>query len=431
MSMVVLFMEPWVFSGNFSIFGYLRLEMEFLFGIIVYLELIIHVSTSYGKNAMNVDIWNFSENLTKWYQPWELCMLNSTNIGMDIREMRLGCMSSHRQPSHGFGPFRCRVGGLRSAKFPCRNKNDTSWYSRHHLRMAIEGYDDPSQHYLQDMLQNLVKANGSILLIGDSLMMELGQALTCEFEREGLIQKSWNVVLPGINIDINNKTHHIPIDKVVFNHLHPFQSSIDQVQKVISTRFFEQQQRSLLIIFNIGTWYNEYKFSTSNRELYNYHLKILFDLLNNIKMKFPSKRLGFLWAETPAQHWPDIGHKIQNMTTNLTGNGYYKGSFENTPCTPIKNNSNILDWRNFDRYTLLNNKTLQYFQGKNEIFGIIPLRSWSVPLWDIHPVHPLSVLSSKSPYYIANEVSDCTHFCWSPMMYQPIFHLLANFTSKL
>ena len=50
-----------------------------------------------------------------------------------------------------------------------------------------------------------------------------------------------------------------------------------------------------------------------------------------------------------------------------------------------------------------------FFQGSNIHFEIIPFRSLTEDMWDTH---------------MGGDYADCTHFCWSPMMFQPVFKTL-------
>ena len=43
----------------------------------------------------NLTSWKLvdSENLTKWYQPWEICMMNSKDIDEGMRDTRDKCIA--------------------------------------------------------------------------------------------------------------------------------------------------------------------------------------------------------------------------------------------------------------------------------------------------------------------------------------------------
>mmetsp|Transcript_9435 Transcript_9435/g.9500 ORF Transcript_9435/g.9500 Transcript_9435/m.9500 type:complete len:429 (+) Transcript_9435:70-1356(+) len=411
----------------------LGLYIIFLLIIIIIMDFPLVSSKDYNWT------WIPSKNLTSWYQPWEICVLKSSDILQDIKDTKRKCMEIHGKPSdgigmrNGWGAFRCRAGGLRDGRFPCRKTNDSSLRSRSHLTSVILGYDDPSRTYVKDIFLHLALANSSLLLVGDSFTKELGQALTCEIERAALQPFSWTTVISRVHLPpstfsatshlshLSPHTHHVPLERVVFNHLKPHFTNLYDLDRHLSVRLSDPSQQGLLIIFNIGVWYNDYS-QKYNKEIYKYHLSSLLVVLNSLKKRYPNKAVGYLWTETTAQHYPHPSR----YNGSYPGNGYHTGSERSPPCAAIPRPERDLDWRNQEADALLRNKTIFSFNSSQEFFMRIPLRKWSEELWDLHPVSPRAVFPVWSTSY-----PDCTHFCWTPMMYQPIFDIMSQAAFRL
>jgi hypothetical protein len=71
---------------------------------------------------------------------------------------------------------------------------------------------------------------------------------------------------------------------------------------------------------------------------------------------------------------------------------------------PITDTSASGDWRNSDIRNIIKEHKLEYVK-------IVPFYNVSLPLWSMH---------------VNGHLRDCTHFCWSPMLYQSLFHALAE-----
>lgn len=67
-----------------------------------------------------------------------------------------------------------------------------------------------------------------------------------------------------------------------------------------------------------------------------------------------------------------------------------------------------LDWRNVDVYNQIENEGYKHIK-------IIPFHEVTTPLYNMHPNSPVS--------------QDCTHFCYFPQMWEPVWYSLQNATS--
>ncbi|KAJ1419895.1 hypothetical protein B484DRAFT_453246 [Ochromonadaceae sp. CCMP2298] len=94
----------------------------------------------------------------------------------------------------------------------------------------------------------------------------------------------------------------------------------------------------------------------------------------------------------------------EGVWTDTSSNGYWPGvKYSHTlrlACTPLADPSPQADWRNRDIERIVSEKGLFMIK-------IIPFYNLTAPLWDAHP---------------SGHLKDCTHFCWTPMLYQSVFH---------
>jgi hypothetical protein len=121
--------------------------------------------------------------------------------------------------------------------------------------------------------------------------------------------------------------------------------------------------------------------------------------------------------ETHAQHFNSTLHHPS---------GYYSGYREKNPkrgpraknyfCGPIANTSYEEDWRNDLIWKLLPSIEEMYMQLDNIHLSVVHTRALTEPLYNMH---------------MHTDNADCTHYCVSPMLYQPLFFELANAALKL
>ena len=123
-------------------------------------------------------------------------------------------------------------------------------------------------------------------------------------------------------------------------------------------------------IFLLGMWYNGQR----GREDFGRDFDYLCLHLKNLHSRFPNKIISYVFAESSAQHYSDTPH------------GYFDSSLPHVPlldsysqCHKVENDSEILDWRNVDAYSIL---TRHEFSSLD--FTTLSFRKWSLPLRDIH-----------------------------------------------
>lgn len=164
-----------------------------------------------------------------------------------------------------------------------------------------------------------------------------------------------------------------------------------------------QIKDSVVIIINTGIWYN-------TRREYSEALARLFQLLLKLALVWEhhprEKYLAIVFAETTAQHFH-------------TSNGYYnKEVHRNTSRSmfcktlpPSGRDESGVDWRNdmlWEHIEGVGGRTLQNLP--HVLLDVLPMHSLTHDLADIH---------------LRQGRHDCTHFCYTPMLYQTIYSRLA------
>jgi hypothetical protein len=162
-----------------------------------------------------------------------------------------------------------------------------------------------------------------------------------------------------------------------------------------SIEFFLRDYQSLLILFNVGLHYVGGDIKQFTREDFRMQLTMALRYLNQVATSRPDKKIRVLWRETTAQHFP-------------TPTGYWPGmryaASLKVGCVEIQDKSADANWRNTDVEMILRENNLVNIK-------VIRFYNLTVPLWTEH---------------VNGHLKDCTHLCWTPMLYQPIFHALAD-----
>ena len=178
----------------------------------------------------------------------------------------------------------------------------------------------------------------------------------------------------------------------------------EYIRSYISQFLGDLQLSGVVIVLQAGTWYHDLrKFRTDMTEL--------FALLQSVARLFSERKrfATLVWAEQVAQHWPSV-------------NGYYRSSkgIKLKPLCPIiANTTPEADWRNdFIWETFL--------QG-----------AWGEEVAQLFPYVDVAVLnfraltSDLSDMHMRQMKKDCTHYCYTPMLYQSIYHQISMVAKQL
>jgi hypothetical protein len=158
---------------------------------------------------------------------------------------------------------------------------------------------------------------------------------------------------------------------------------------------FLEKYDSLMIFMNVGLHYVSNPIAHFSRKDYSIQITEAFQYLDNIvKINKGKKNIRVIWRETSAQHFP-------------TYNGYWPGlkyaKDMDVKCIPITNTSDDADWRNKDANKIIRDNKYH--------INIAPFFNHTLPLYNMH---------------VNGHLRDCTHLCWTPMLYQSLFHYMAD-----
>lgn len=327
-------------------------------------------------------------------------MLNESKHGEVLTETRKRCAGLGIDIRKG---FRCRIGGL-FKHWSCSSgshgtSSAVSLSSKVFTTYSLEGYDDPNRRMIADLFRTLIQVNGSLLVLGDSTLEQLAQAITCEAEREGIKDFAWN------NVDDFMMGARLDGAPIPFKYHALFKLSHDVLEKLkrTITDLLEGFDR-LVVVFNMGLHYNDadatsrdpspvdlYTKNFGSNE-YRQHVSELFHYLSSLTRIYTNKKFIFLWLETGAQHFPLSSGGYFNTSTSASLPSYRLHGAE---CAPIVDRNVTLDWRNRIVESLLQHTVL--FNGSNEFFSVLPFYNITVDMYTFHV--------NRLPKWI-----DCTHY---------------------
>lgn len=368
----------------------LLVTLSVIIGVVIVSAL---VSNSFFKNAVvhykeNQGQWARSTNLSIWYQPWELCLLNGkeSTVGMRARSVIRDCvLDTIPVKPVGDTTFYCRAGGSFQGKMCAAtevNSDIDELWGRPYLQKAIVGYDDPSVSYFKDVLLELTLQNFSFVTVGDSMMSNLVHGMVCEAHRSGLAlfdSNHWASAFPPILHDGDIHTYW----SAVHRHTASDQQALQEIDRIVNTML--RKTKGVYFLLNLGMHYN-------NRSAFEKDMISYLPYLQQVAANW-QPYVRFVYLESARQHFD-------------TANGYWGGN--KTKCVPIRDSSFENDWRNFIVHDIVRKFGLSHIH-------IITQAERTVPLYREH---------TQGHYH------DCTHYCWSPMMYQPVYaDILAHLRS--
>jgi hypothetical protein len=372
-------------------------------------------------NDLGNSLWTESAHLDGWYTKLDLCILRSTSndsVQSIMSKCEAEVLMQTKEEVGGSGgaallsrqPVRCRVGNSWPSKGEYCSPEDIPFSERKILRRAIVGFDDPSAKPLAKLFAGLAREKGALLLVGDSVMQQFFGAMACELEREGV----WKDPSQFTNTDevkyvestlaVGAETQKVSVP-IKFAPIYHFvngrwdrvaNASMHHLRKNVED--FLHAHDSVTVLINMGLHYVSNPIAHFTRQDYISQMTSCLQYLNALAIdskKAQNKTLRVLWRETSAQHFP-------------TSNGYWPGvkyaASMQLKCEPIADTSSSGDWRNSDIRAIIAEHNLQHVQ-------ILPFYNVTLPLWSMH---------------VNGHLRDCTHFCWSPMLYQSLFHALAG-----
>lgn len=398
-----------------------------IFGLI-FLHLIsfwtrVHSFQEKSVNFQNDFSWVdlTEEELSSWYTPADLCVLQSENRKTFPQDIRAGNCSRY---TRGSRRMFCGV-GMGNNNYPCYGPYGSA---RKSFKRGVKGYTDASQKPILNAIKNFAKSKTTLILLGDSTMRQKLQSLECELRREEPRAK-FQGNLYGILPCNTTLTVYFPdMAPYIIHAISLGPRSVDCLPAElkspdIAEHTFENAryivnylndvlQQNVVLVANMGIWYND-------EGIFQEAITPVLNWLNSVVEK-PNFKNSVVWHESTSQHWisasgsgyfeKQIVDKQENEWPDYSTMEIEK--FENHYCCrPITNTSFMADWRN-DIVKDSIGKNPNYLQN----IPILPLAAITRPISDLHTCNP----SYKH---------DCTHYCFTPLMWQPFWHQIYNLSS--
>lgn len=343
-----------------------------------------------------------------------------------MRFERDDCFKETGRPKDGNAMFKCRLGGTYRGR-PCISDNKGTYMKDVPFTKAVKGFDDPNQKHLRKLFSLLGHKNGSFLMFGDSVTVQFTQAFTCEMERTKLVPMLYDMWTPNVypfgrskkvTSKVGARRNVVPFNHITLNR--GGRATVNRIKNYVTNMFLTTDV--IAVAFNHGVWYNDGAWDSDSRRFYVSDMKEVFGAFHSLAVNYPDKNISVSWMETQAQHFNSSLHNPS---------GYFSGYIEPNPrkqkkkgppvknyfCDRIQNTSDAADWRNDYMWKqVLPWAERRYKNVHNLHLSVVHMRDLTVPLHNMH-MHTDNV--------------DCTHFCFTPMMYQPVFYELWEAALKL
>jgi hypothetical protein len=415
---------------------YGSLRWGILYGVVILMSM--HSSAS-------PPMWKWRDltdnELAQWYTPADLCVLNASSRSAFPQDIRARDCYHH---SKGSRRMFCGI-GMGNNNYPCYGPFGET---RPSFKRGLEGFTDASSKPLLEAAQRLLDSHSSLLLLGDSTMRQKLQALQCELSREdprirfhgnlfGIVpcDTLLRIYFPdkrelqvyGISLGPRATEciqKHFPDHKLTETELERMIQEdatlgIAYHASKLMDMINHEQNRSITVIANTGLWYNiEQEF----RQV----IPGVLQWLSQIRQRQRNHHGNSLqnrvaWHETLRQHWishDQTGYFEQTIVDAQETNWKTQNLEAVTPrefmvphcCHSIHN---ATDWRNDIVHTLI-----QANATYSKSIPILPMADITRDIPDLH---------TCNPYF----KHDCTHYCFTPMLYQPLWHQIRDLTMSL
>eukprot|EP01041_Mallomonas_annulata_P009711 gene9711-20193_t len=376
------------------------------------------------NNAHLSELYEWREmdptELNAWYTSSDLCILKQELVSqVDIRKVaQEECQSNYNELIHPNGNITLGYAiNEKQCKPPLKD--------RPYLTQVMKGYSNPYNTVLLDAIYEIIKTNSTLVFLGDSVVGQMYEAFFAEIIRLSplrtkRIQKSEyrvheklykNIILNGGDFDrlqINNNIVTIFWIRCVYVYgkgVHYSPTGHWSNATPILDNLIEEWN-GIILLANIGLWYND-------RRIYNHEIIHPLHWLQNKFTQSNNKLNSFGWQETTSQHFDLMtngyfrtGPMYKNHR-NCLANGLSKPNHRDTHDVKI-------DWRNEDIKRLLAQPNYSHIH-------LIHIAQATRPLHSLHVTRPKSQFTPWE-----GGEADCTHFCWTPTLWQPTWHGIAR-----
>ena len=336
--------------------------------------------------------------MSEWYSPSELCLLNTSDFGVrPLLSLRTHCSHPIHRPC---------MAGMGHKTSLCMGQ----YVARKSYLFGYDEYSNATIRPADRLISALYSRNASLVIIGDSMGRQYFDFFQCEVRREGGNAVMLSHFLPGKYFLSSRLISHAGNESIS---LHFIPASELHDKDILSAlRRIHNEHHRILFAVNTGLHHHD-------ESLYPAAVR---DLLSGLEPFYSSTDSRVVWLETTHENFPN----------SVQQNGYYSGNesarhikelsalrydvtshpriFEEL-CPLIKNTSWRADWRNYIAELLvrkLGHPQVSFFTTNHTLINVV----------DMFCVSSTAQL-------------DCTHFCYSPLMWQPMYHHLADLAESM
>ena len=352
------------------------------------------------------------EDLAKWYTESDLCVL-SKESGDPLANFK-SCRRKGDQLIRMCGSTHGGI-GLGGPKRSC---NPPASFRTFFFKY-IKGYG-PEQQPVAKLIEYFQNKT-SIVFIGDSMMYQMADAFVCEAFRENRMKEAkvigerfLNVyALSKLLLSIDEKRSDIDIS-VHYIRVNSMGNPTDFEKKLWAPAIGKilNESTSAVIVTNIGLYHHN--IGSYERDIYDY-----IEFLHN-KVENSAGKLKVFYRETSAQHW-SYGNGYYDKSFNSTWHLHHRKSHNVSELPPLKcfesqskQEVNNLDWKNnvLRNYLLNGGESNKYKKTIHFLRGFMDITQ---PLYNMHN----EVVNTTDI-----RAMDCTHYCYFPSMWLPLFKQL-------
>ena len=341
-----------------------------------------------------------NQEISEWYSPVERCLLNTSDVLLrPLLSLKEHCGYSHRS--------NCMVGTGHPSSI-CVGP----FSARKSFLYGFDEFASVDVNPALRLIDALSSTNTTLFFIGDSLILQQYQFFVCEILREGGVEYSLPQIVKGNRFDFVSKlVRNVRTNTSVKIHFKRLTIFDDENIKGTFWRKLSEFNRLLLVV-NLGLHYHD---RHSYRTAVSTFLSFLEKYLDN-------RGNRVVWLETTDQHFPNEaeqnGYYSLNDTirhikelANLQSDELSKADIFQRMCPRFTNTSFEADWRNqiaSAAVTEISHPRLSFYSTKHALIDVT----------DMHAINTIKWL-------------DCTHFCYSPLMWQPEWHYLAALAESM
>ena len=284
--------------------------------------------------------------------------------------------------------------------------------ARHSFYYGFDEFSNAKVNPAMRLIAGLSSTNTTLFFIGDSLLLQQYEFCLCEVRREGGEVFAQAQLVRGHRFDfISNLIVNHRTNESVEIHYKRVTGFDDKVARDEFWRKLKEFKRLLLVV-NLGLHYHD-------KAVYQ---DTVTRFLTQLEEYYASPGNRVIWLETTHQHFPNDAEQNGYYSPEEANRhrkelaGFDVDEFEkvdvfNKICPAFSNTSFEADWRNHiasKAVAELSHPQLSYFSTDHVLINVTDMFAINTIPW-----------------------LDCTHFCYSPLMWQPQWHYLADIAESM